>query len=504
MNNKVDYFQKKMSHPRSFARRQNRSRIWLRILFIILILCIWCLILFRSSLNSNEPNNAPFEFSLWEEVHLQWEIMVEGDITHMYTINDVNYWKIWIKSDSIDLSSYVGYVELTWMVEKFYQWSPIVRVVNISGTLWDGINVVSNPNNSSSYVPKAWILFLPEFYEKYLLKNDWENGKFIAENIESGKEIEIKYFRCNDANPDRNCKWLTETFINNKVQSFETSENDVYYKNKDTEWFVANGERRGIYINNVSDDIVFELKDLIKFANKKNIDEWIKTRAASICQWSWEMMQKINNSEVTLKQEWLIVTVSGDGMEKQMTCQILVDFSLPSKWQLQSLTIWDTVVISNETWSNEELNTETTWNIVEAPISATSLDTNVPQNPLKKECLETPDKEGCLKYESVRWGYILNFPSSNISFSVSSVKENFGRNDVNCSYVINVIKYTDKENLEISPAVRIYECDWSVEKSWAQWIVVYPRLNKKFIVQMNDGAWNDFSMNLRFRELAEE
>ena len=78
------------------------------------------------------------------------------------------------------------------------------------------------------------------------------------------------------------------------------------------------------------------------------------------------------------------------------------------------------------------------------------------------------------------------------------------RNDIKCSYVINVIKYSEKENLEISPAIRVYECDWSVEQSWAQWIIVYPRLDRKFVVQMNDGAWNDFSMNLKFEELTEE
>jgi len=29
-------------------------------------------------------------------------------------------------------------------------------------------------------------------------------------------------------------------------------------------------------------------------------------------------------------------------------------------------------------------------------------------------------------------------------------------------------------------------------------------LDKKFIVQMNDGSWNDFSMNLKFEQLTEE
>ena len=206
-------------------------------------------------------------------------------------------------------------------------------------------------------------------------------------------------------------------------------------------------------------------------------------------------MQKITNSEVNLKQEWLIVTVSWDGMEKQMTCQILVDFSLPAKWKLQSLTIWDDVIVSDEPQNEEESNTETTWNTVEAPISATSLDINVPQFPVKEEWL---------LYKSARWGYSLQFPSSNISYSVSSVKENFGRSDVSCSYVINVIKYSDKENLEVSPAIRVYECLWTVDKSWAPGIVVYSTLDKKFVVQMNDWAWNDFSTHLKFQALTEE
>ena len=217
-----------------------------------------------------------------------------------------------------------------------------------------------------------------------------------------------------------------------------------------------------------------------------------------ICQSNEEKLQKINNSEISLKQEWLIVTVSGDWMEKQMTCQILVDFSLPTKWTLQSLTIWDDVVVSEDELKEEEAKTEEVIQEEkedEWQVSATAFDTNVPQFPIKEEWLV---------YKSARWGYSLQFPSSNISYSVSSVKENFGRNDVKCSYVINVIKYSEKENLEVSPAVRIYECDWSVGESWAPGIVVYPRVDKKFVVQMNDGAWYDFSTHLNFEEFVTE
>jgi len=448
-------------------------------------------------------NNHVVDFSLWDEVHLQWEIKANGDITtHTHTIDDIEYWVIRIKSDSVNLSDYAWFVELTGIVEKFYQWNPIVKVSVLSGSLiWveeSDTNIVLD-ENSGVYILWAWIQFLPSFFDEYVLLNEWENGEIRIQNIESGKEIVLNYFRCNPSDPNRNCRGLSETFANNNAQSFVTSEWDVFYKQSEAQSrFVANGDWWGIFINDVSDDIVFELKDLIKFANERNLNEWIKSRAMKLCQWEWEKLQKINNSEINLKQEWLIVAVSGDGMEKQMTCQILVDFSLPAKWELQSLTIWDDVVVSGEEVAQEEIKIE---EIVQEEkkegwqISATAFDINVPQFPIKEEWLV---------YKSARWGYTLKFPSSNISYSVSSIKENFGRDDVKCTYVINIIKYSEKENLEISPAVRIYECDWSVEQSWAQGIIVYPRLDKKFIVQMNDGAWNDFSMNLKFEELTEE
>lgn len=509
MNNKVDFFQKKLANTRSFSRQKKTSGLWIWIIIVLLLIILWLIWrkIFWAPANLNnyeEEDNHNIDFSLWEQVYLQWEIRANGDIiTHTHTIDDVEYWIIWIKSDSVNLSDYVWFVQLTWVVEKFYQWNPIVKVTTLSGSkanVEDETNIVLDWN-AWVYLKWAWVQFLPSFFDEYVLLNEWENWEIRIQNIETEKEIVLKYFRCNPSDPNRNCKWLSETFANNNAQSFVTSEGDVYYKQSEVQsWFVANGNRWGIFIDEVPDDVVFELKDLIKFANAKNMNEWIKSRAMKICQWSWEKLQKINNSEINLKQEWLIVTVSGDGMEKQMTCQILVDFSLPAKWELQSLTIWDDVVVTED---SEEKDEETKSEEIvkedvkkdEWEISAKAFDTNVPQFPIKEEWLV---------YKSARWGYTLQFPSSNISYSVSSIKENFGRNDVNCSYVINVIKYSEKENLEVSPAVRVYECDWAVSESWAPGIVVYPRANKKFVVQMNDGAWYDFSTHLNFQELVEE
>ena len=509
MTNKVDFFQKKLANTRSFSRQKKTSSLWIGIIVVLLVIILWLvwwkLFFAPANLNGYESaNNRNIDFSLWEEVYLQWEIKADGDIiTHTHTIDDVEYGKIWIKSDSINLSEYAGFVELTGIVEKFYQWDPIVKVRQLSGTkssVEDDTNIVLD-GNAGVYFKWAGIQFLPSFFDEYVLLNEWENGEIRIQNIESWKEIVLNYFRCNPSDPNRNCKGLSETFANNNAQSFVTSEWDVYYKQSEAQSrFVANGNWWWVFMNDIPDDVVFELKDLIKFANEKTLNEWIKSRAMKICQSNEEKLQKINNSEINLKQEWLIVTVSGDGMEKQMTCQILVDFSLPSKWELQSLTIGDDVVVSEEPEEIKEDGTKAEEVIQEEKkeeptISATAFDINVPQFPIREEWLQ---------YKSARGGYILKFPSSNISFSVSSVKENFGRDDVKCTYVINVIKYSEKENLEVSPAVRIYECDWSVSESWAPGIVVYPRVDKKFVVQMNDGAWYDFSTHLSFEELATE
>lgn len=511
VDNKVDFFQKKLSNTRSFTRQRRRSRIWIWIILIILLLCIWGFFLWKvfwapANLDGADTGQE-MEFSLGEDVYLKWELRADWDIiTHTHTINDSEHWIISIKSDTINLYDYAWFVEVSGIVEKFYQWEPIVKVYNLSWNLADiedeDTNIVLD-ENSWVYILGAGIQFLPSFFDKYLLLNEWENWEILIQNMDSGEEIALNYFRCNASDPNRNCKWLNETFANNSAQSFVTSEWDVYYKQSEVQsWFVANWDRWGVFINDVSDDVVYELKDLMKFANEKNMNEWIKSRAMRICQWSWEKLQNIKNSDITLKQEWLVVTVSWDGGEKQMTCQILVDFSMPTKWVLKSLTLWDDVVIdeNKDEEKSDESEEKSDWTDEEKDKSdetiSTSdfvLDTSVAQFPLKEEW--------GLVYNSSRWWYSLQFPSSNISYAVSSVKENFWRSDVSCSYVINAIKYSEKENLEVSPSIRIYECLWTVSKSWAPEILVYPRGDKIFVAQLNDSSWWDFANNLKFTAL---
>ena len=202
MDNKVDYFQRKLYNTRSFTRQRKKSRIRILIFVILLILWWWflCRKFFFAPVNLDDVEQGS-NFSLWEEIYLQWEINANGDdITHSHKILDPIYWEIFIKSDSINLFNYNWFVELTWIVEKFYQGTPIVKVSSISWSVADDIkqeqldNIVLD-NNAGYYMSKAGIQFLPGFFDEYLLRNDGENGQILIENIETWEQIAMDYFR---------------------------------------------------------------------------------------------------------------------------------------------------------------------------------------------------------------------------------------------------------------------------------------------------------------------
>ena len=114
MDNKTDYFQRKMYSTKPITRHRKNSNKWIRIIVILLLIALWLVgrKLFWAPTDlwwDIEQVNA--NFSLQEQVYLQWELRADGDIiTHTHTIEDETYWKIWIKSDSINLFDYAWFV----------------------------------------------------------------------------------------------------------------------------------------------------------------------------------------------------------------------------------------------------------------------------------------------------------------------------------------------------------------------------------------------------------
>jgi hypothetical protein len=186
--------------------------------------------------------------------------------------------------------------------------------------------------NSGVYLLSAGILFLPEFFEQYLLLNEGENGQIQIQNLDTEQEIVLHYFRCNAADPNRNCKGLVETFSQTAARSFVTANGDTYYKQSEVNsWFIANGDWWGIFINDVPEETVFALKDLIVFANTNVMKNRMNFTPFRVCQNTEEKLQRVTTSSIALKQEGLIATIKGEGITHELDCVVSVDFSLPTK-----------------------------------------------------------------------------------------------------------------------------------------------------------------------------
>jgi len=529
--NKTDFFSKKISNARSFKRRQ-QNHLGIRIVLIVLGLWIFGVykLFYADPVLKEVDQQEKNTFSLGTIVALEGELRADGDLmTHTHTLTTSNSWIIFIKSSQENgpLGEYTGTVSLTGKVEKFYQEKPIVEVITLSGTLSnqekDEPDVVLD-KNSGVYYPSAWLQFLPSFFDKYLLLNEGENGEFLIQNLDTNQQFTLEYFRCNESDPNKNCKGFVDLFSQSS-RSFVTANGDVYYKQSEVNsWFVSNGNRWGIFINDVSEEEVMQLKDYIVFANEKIMKNWLDFAATRICQDDEESLKTITDSQFTLKQSGLVATISGEGTKHLLTCEIKVDFSLPKKGELISLSKnGEKVQIvpeekeekietpskkeeKSDSSSKEPSETESKTPSQEEPSKSeeptwqeqlTQRNPNVPQFPIN------PEKG--LKYAR-KWNYTVNFSSSNIAYAASSVKEKFGNDDINCTYVVNVIKYADRDNVETSPDIRIYECmvknPVSASTLWENF-VIKEAADRTFIIQIINPAWVDFANALSF-DSAEE
>lgn len=350
MTEKKDFFQKKLSNTRSFRKQHSASRTWIWILIAIVAAVliggfVWYRLFVASPNLSSTEDNQPSLFSLGQEIEINGELKSDGDIvTHTHTITDPIYGILAVKSKVLNLGEYKGIVEAIGIVEKFYQGNPIIEITTLSGqivedTFEETTDIVLD-ESSGVYLPAAGVHFLPAFFEYYLLLNEGENGQILIQDLETDQEIVLNYFRCNASDPNRNCKGLVDTFSQTAARSFVTANGDTYYKQAEVNSrFVVNGDRWGIFINDVPEEMVMKLKDLIVFANDSVMKNWLNFSAPRVCQNTTEKLQKITSSAITLKQEGLIATIEGKGYSHDVNCSVLVDFSLPAKGTLLSFEV---------------------------------------------------------------------------------------------------------------------------------------------------------------------
>lgn len=509
------------------------SRIWI-ILSLLIIIAGGAFYLYLKQ-NTFQPDiSTSIQETGHSQSYLIWaEIQKEGIlkedtsdmITYTHTLTSTDGETFFLKSKKIPLNNYTsqlsGVFQIIGTIESIYKGTPLVEVETIGTqttelTPHSATTEEQEPlSNPGIYINNAGLYFDQNFFENFAFVGQaGANNSIEIKNLENEKITKIEYFTCTQT-WETNCKELTRVFKDTSAATSTNSYGDTFYKLSEVQtWYFQNNNRWGYFINNADDTEVEKIKNLITIASPEYIKSLITLYWVKTCLGIDNGMNKISSHELKKTEKGIEVTMQGNG-EKQFSCQAILDPTQPNKFQFLDIKIteiqkeWqdnlsgNTSSLSNPEESKQEKsesNTENTWNTATttghqiATTQTTNYNPNVKQFPISTE--------KNLTYNSSRGQYSIIFPSMNIAYEAKSTDQDFDQAWVRCSYAINIIQYKNKEHLHIEPTLTIYECSTKNDFTPpAENFLIKELGEKKFILQIHDGAWLDFANATKIQTL---
>ena len=454
-----------------------------------------------------EETNVSKNLSVWDDVSFSWSIKNDGDMvnyTHSYLSSE--YWVIWLKSSKLNLNNYSQNVYFEWIVEKISHEIPIVNVTviydleDVQEDTWDLVETGENEEANDKYLPKLWLYFSNDFFEKYSLINEWDDSLIKIKNLETSIIYAINYFKCNSSNNSENCSSLNDFYSQSSSNKFVDKNWVIYYKDWEVNsWFFSSDEVFGYKVNDGDDWFARDLSTLITVVNEKFVEKNVSANISKLCTVWHNSMQAVKESKLVYKNNGFFYYVTwNDASENLIVCELEINPSLSSAAQVVSVE-----VISGEKWDadswDEEKEWETStwtdtqkWEDSEPEKQETyTRDPNVEQFPI--------NLEKTLTFTSSRWHSFI-FPSSKIAYQWRSSSENFWQVWVNCFSAMNVVKYEEKELVETQWNVVIYECTVKNTFDDSDDTLIYRQVwDKHFVIQINDPARVDFANNIEIQ-----
>ena len=424
-------------------------------------------------------------FSIWDDVELSGIIVSDGDMTnYTHTIN-TEFWLIWLKSSKINLNNYSKEVSLEWFVEKFYQWIPVVSVSSIYEIDFDDEMDENTWNIQKKYLPKLWLYFDENFFEKYSLINEWNWSSIKIKELESNQIIQLQYFKCDSNSLNENCDKLVQNIWWQASQNFVDSYGNKYYKQSWLEsWFFTNWTY-WYFINELQDSYVKDLSKYIVLVNQKFVEKQVSKNVSKLCvKWDY-FLKSISKSELKFQNSKFVYYVDWNNWsEAEISCQLEFDPILSDSAKLLNIEVkWE---VSEDSKNDTEEKVDSDW-----WQNVTNWDPNVAQFPINLEKKMT--------FTSSRWHSFV-FPSSNLSYKWFDADEDFDQAGVRCYSAMHVVAYTNSWALETDPSVIVYECSM---KKWfddsAQNIIYRQAWDRNFVIKIVDPAWVNFANNIEIQ-----
>lgn len=490
-----DYFAENMGKNVHNTKQQQKKWVSIATLIISIIAVVILTLIVSAKWDNilewiwveiqSEDEISDVNLSIWDDVELTGVIVSDGDMTNYTHTITTEYGIVGLKSSKFNLNNYSKEVSLEWIVEKFYQWVPVVSVSSIYEIDFEDEMEEIMWNIQKKYLPKVWMYFDENFFEKYSLINEWNGSVIKIKELESSQIIEIQYFKCDANSLNENCDKLVQNIWWQASQNFVDSYWNKYYKQSWLEsWFFTNWIY-WYFINELQDSYVKNLSKYVVLVNQKFVEKNVSKNVSKLCV-KWDsILKNIVKWELKLQSAKLVYLVNwNDWNEAEISCQLEIDPLLTDGAKLISMDVkwWN-----SEAWNedNEEWNDNTEWQ------KTTDWNPNVAQFPINLEKKMT--------FTSSRWHSFV-FPSSNLSYKGFDSDENFDQAWVRCYSAMHVVAYTNSWALETDPSVIIYECSM---KKWfddsAQNIIYRQAWDRNFVIKIVDPAWVNFANNIEIQ-----
>ena len=532
MNKQQDFFSKQQSRwgfsGGVIRSPQQKSGNGMRI-FLSLVLILGCLALGYYFIQNNTQQNqiSQIQSTTGGGYTIGMQIDTVGTLkqddsdlityTHVFTSSDGKTY--FLKSKTLPLNNYTsvssGEFQVLGTLEAIYKNTPLVEVTGIVPIAAQNQQastgqqeVQEEVKNPGIYVANAGLYFGQEFFDSFVFVGQaGENGKIEVKNLENDKVTKIEFFTCTNGG-DTNCKELTRTFKDTSAQVSTTSNGDTFYKLGEVKtWYFQNWDTIWYFINNADDEEVLKIKNLITIVSPEYVKQLVNLYWVKVCLGIDNGLNRITSHTIKTSKSGIEASIQWAG-EKNFTCQVSVDPTLPNKLKFIDLKVSDTnsnpqsatwttqqaTQTGTDTKKTEEKKTETTTTPSEtkkeqATTRETSYNPNVKQFPISE------DRQ--LTYSSSRGAYEVTFPSMNISYEGFNTDVDFGQAGVRCSYGLRVIKHSDKDLLSTNPTVVVYECRSKGDlTSPGENYIIKELGDKKFVIEIRDSAWLEFAKNM--------
>ncbi len=231
--------------------------------FVLLCVGTYLLIKLVTSVTERfSPIPSESLYTLGASLTFSGKIVVDNNFpTYTHSIEILEWKKIWLKSSTINLNTYIGKkIELVGRVKNYFKLTPVVEVDTLK-------------------IPDQWLIITANryFFVKDLMYLDLstqpqltaaKSWNDVQVRFDDKPVVSIERFVCSKILKARDCTYLIANYIQNNKDNFASYRSYPFYKHGTWFWTTFDANLFGFLFKDISDDMILDISNMFRIVNK--------------------------------------------------------------------------------------------------------------------------------------------------------------------------------------------------------------------------------------------